>query len=325
MVSVQTCQNCLTNVKTALSDLGAAMAQLEQLTQHITQEKAELQQERAKIDEDRRQMQNDREHFEAEKETMIRHGVGPENLVGLNFRGEQTVVMKRSVLCQVEGSMLAAMFSGRYESNLDYDKDGNVYVGYPPSVMMPLMDWLTTYQDVLPEAQLPTVDIPKGLENMWEGVVNFFGLESVLSSPTNFSGVQQNLPISDLKGWRMALCKPAKELTTMADFSLPMISQDTPVLIGAKHPGKDELIVAAIGRLDAIAMPGTCEHQHNNVYWHLNDHGFAFSDRKIDNFALSNLVYRSYCNWSMKFTRQGSVPFEKVIMIPHSGTQVCVR
>jgi len=325
MVSVQTCQHVLSNAKTALSNLETAMAQLERLTQHITQEKAELQQERAKLDEDRQQMQKDREHFEAEKATMITNRVRPENLVGLNFRGEKTIVMKRSVLCQIEGSMLAAMFSGRYESNLDYDRDGNVYVGYPPSVMMPLMDWLTAYQDVLPEAQLPTVDIPTGLENMWDVVVKFFGLESVLSSPKIFRGVQQNLPISDLKGWRMALCKPATELTTMADFSLPMISQDTPVLVGAKHPGKDELLVAAIGRLDAVAMPGKCEHQHNDVYWQLTDHGFSFGDCKFDSFALSNLVYRSYCNWSMKFRRQGSVPFEKVIMIPHSGTQVCVQ
>jgi len=325
MVSLLTCQHVLTNAKTALSNLEAAMAQLEQLTQDITQEKAELQQARAKIEDDREQMQKDREHFEAEKATMIRDGCGPENLVGLNFRGENTIVMKRSVMCQVEGSMLAAMFSGRYESNLEYDKDGNVYVGYPPSVMMPLMDWLTTYQHAPSEAQLPIADITKGFENMWDGVVNFFGLESVLSSPKTFSGVQQNLPISNLKGWRMALCKPATELTTMADFNLPMISHDSPVLVGAKHPGKDELLVAAIGRLDAVAMRSNGEHQHNDVYWHLTDHGFSFGDHKLDSYALSNLVYRSYCNWSMKFKRQGTVPFEKVIMIPHSGTQVFVH
>jgi len=324
MVMVQTSEQILTDARTALLNLASAMTQLEQLTQHITQEKAELQQQRAKIEEDRQQTQKDREHLDAEKATMIKNGVGPENFVGLNFRGEKTVVMKRSVLCQVERSMLAAMFSGRYESNLDYDNDGNVYVGYPPSVMMPLMDWLTVYQGALPEAQLPTVDIPKGFENMWDGVVKFFGLQTVLSSPKFFSGVQQNLPLSDLKGWRMALCKPATELTTMADFNLPMVSQDSPVLVGAKHPGKDELLVAAIGRLDAVATPSKCEHQHNAVYWQLTDNGFSFCDRPFDSFVLSNLVYRSYCNWSMKFRRQGGVPFEKVIMIPHSGTQVCV-
>jgi len=104
--------------------------------------------------------------------------------------------------------MLAAMFSGRYEDNLDFDRDGNVYVGYPPSVMVPLMDWLTGRQDVPADAQCPDVKVPEGLEKVWDGAVNFFGFQSVLSpSPPlkMFVGVHKNLKFSDLSGWRMVL------------------------------------------------------------------------------------------------------------------------
>jgi len=167
----------------------------------------------------------------------MKNGVGPNNLVGLNFRGEKTVIMKRSVLCQIEGSMLAAMFSGRYENNLDHDRDGNVYIGYPPSVMIPLMDWLTAFQDAPPDAKAAIINIPPSFQDVWDGAVKFFGLESLFSRPPvaqMFSGIKNNLKISDLPGWRVALCKPANEITSMADFELPGIAQDSQLLIGAK-------------------------------------------------------------------------------------------
>jgi len=194
------------------------------------------------------------------------------------------VVMKRSFLCQIEGSMSASIFSGRYENNLDYDKDGNLYIGYPPSVVIPLMDWLTACQDTPHDEKAPTMNIPQSHKDLWDGVVIFFWLESLFSRPPVaklFSGVQTNLKMSDLPGWRVALCKPPSEISATADFSLPGITQDSHVLIGAKELGEDGLFVAAIGRLDIITTPGD-DHHHHDVYWAFTDRYFYFSNCRME-------------------------------------------
>jgi len=308
-----------------MSNMEHAISELEHQQRQILQEKEELQRERINIEHARQQVETDRDRLEAEKATMMNNGVGSDNLVGLNFRGEQTVVIKRSVLCQIEGSMLAAMFSGRYEKNLDRDIDGNVYIGYPPSVMIPLMDRLTALQDVPADAQAPTMNIPQSHHDMWDGAVKFFGLDSLFYQPPVaklFSGVQQNLKMSDIPGWRVALCKPANLTTTVDDFNLPGVAQDAHVLIGAKKPGKDELLVAAIGRRDVITTRGWSQH-HNDVYWGFNDKVFHFSARPIADWATSYALPSSMesntcakCWWSMTETSVNGSHFEKVIMVP---------
>jgi len=325
-------QNFLANAKAALMNIEKATAELQQQEKLISKEKAELQQERANIEHAHQQVEKARDQLESEKATMMKNGVGPNNLVGLNFRGEKTVVMKRSVLCQIENSMLAAMFSGRYEQNLDHDEDGNVYIGYPPSVMIPLMDWLTAFQDAPPDAEAPAMNIPPGQQDVWNGAVKFFGLESMFSQPfvaKMFTGVQKQLKISDLAGWRVALCKPANEITTVADFNLPGIAEDSHVLIGAKKLDEDELLVAAIGRRDfirdVITNSGWDQH-HNEVYWGFNDEVFCFRgsplgrdvvDRSFANLASCDFAHwRGTMVWSRTLDAVCGVPFEKVIMVP---------
>jgi len=325
MSCAEAVQHLFINAKAALSNLEHAIAELQRQERQILQEKEELQQERINIEHARQQVETDRDCLEAEKATMMNNGVGPNNLVGLNFRGEKTVVIKRSVLCQIEGSMLAAMFSGRYENNLDRDIDGNVYIGYPPSVMIPLLDRLTALKDVPADAQAPTMNIPKSHQDMWDGAVKFFGLDSLFYQPPvakNFSGVQQNLKMSDLPGWRVALCKPANLITTVDDFNLPGFAQDSHVLIGAKKPGKDELLVAAIGRRDIITTRGW-GHHYNSVYWGFNDKVFHFSARPVAHcdasYALPSSIESNTCAkcwWSTTETSVNGTHFEKVIMVP---------
>jgi hypothetical protein len=51
--------------------------------------------------------------------------VEDDDIIYLNVGGE-TMACNRSTLCQVEGSFLASMFSGRWENQQKKDKDGNV-------------------------------------------------------------------------------------------------------------------------------------------------------------------------------------------------------
>jgi len=327
MSCVEAVQHLLTNAKAALSNLEKAIAELQDQEKRISQEKEELQQERANIDHARQQIEKGRDQLETEKATMMKNGVGPNNLVGLNFRGEKTVVMKRSVLCQIESSMMAAMFSGRYEKNLDHDKDGNVYIGYPPSVMIPLMDWLTAFQDAPPDGKMPDMKVLPGHQDIWDGAVKFFGLESLFSPPRAarmFSGVKKRIKMSDLPGWRVALCKLANEIITVADFNLPGIAEDSHLLIGAKKTDEDELLVAAIGRRDfireVIATRGWNQH-HNDVYWGFTGKCFCLKDGRPvagnasvnKNFFANNPVYMC---WSFSNSDFVGPFFNKVILVP---------
>jgi len=153
--------------------------------------------------------------------------------------------------------------------------------------MVPLMDWLTGRQDVPADAQFPDVNVPVGMANVWDGAVNFFGLQSVLSPLPQlkmFSGVQTNLKFSDLSGWQMVLCK-SDEAMTMADFNVPGVPKDSVVLMGAKRPNEDELLLAAICRLDVIATLGNLDHHHTGVYRSLEDRYFAFANDPVGRVA----------------------------------------
>jgi len=159
----------------------------------------------------------------------------------LNFRGEKKLMVKRSLLCQLEGSMLAAMFSGRYDDNLDYDKDGNVFIDYPASVMVPLMDRLTLCRDVPPGTQLPDIVVPTGYEGILDCAVDFFGLEQAVHRaadppPIELNDIKQGLKLSEkfseLKGWIVAWCEPVtKDMGILAFMFL--VSVKIMILVGA--------------------------------------------------------------------------------------------
>jgi len=310
--------------KAALKDGRAALevekAALKDERAALEDRRAALEVEKAALEDEKAALEVEKATFKHEKATVVKNAASPKDLISLNFRGEKMVMMKRSVLCRIEGSLLEAMFNGRDEDSLEQDRDGNVYVGYPPAVMMPLMDWLTACQDVPPEEKLPAINTPMGYENIWKGAIKFFGLEAAVCPPVMFSGVMNNVKINALKGWDIALCKHCTENPTLADFKLPGISQDSAVLVGAKKAGTDELIVAAIGRLDVIAKAGNFNLQHNGVYWTwVSDEFFLFSDHPLGSFcASSNFAAAGVCQWAVGANETGvnSDEFEKIVMAP---------
>jgi len=267
---------------------------------------------------------------------MTKPGARPNDLIGLNFGGEKTIMVKRSLLCQIEGSNLATMFSGHQDDQLEYDKDGNVVFGYPPSVMVPLMDWLTVYRDLPPEAQLPDIFIPAEYKStwdksVWDGAVKCFGLESQIPPPpAEFSGVKMHVDISELEGWEVAFCQPYfSHPTTSSDFQLPGVSSDSPALIATRRKGEETLLVAAIGRLDIITATSNDGTLHNGTYWTLVPGlFFAFADtngpykktyvRELINVG-SNAIMEKASIWlccEPPIHWKGCFDLEKVIMIP---------
>ncbi len=77
------------------------------------------------IEEERAKMMAEVQAYKAEKERMEAFVVSDDDIIDLNVGG-QKLTTTRSTLCQVEGSLLASMFSGRWEDSLKRDKDGAV-------------------------------------------------------------------------------------------------------------------------------------------------------------------------------------------------------
>ena len=84
-----------------------------------------------KLQAERAVLNQDRKNLEKEIALMNTLGEGSHDLVHLNVGGKLMTV-KRSTLCQHKGSMLANMFSGRWEQSLDRDEKNRVFFDFIP-------------------------------------------------------------------------------------------------------------------------------------------------------------------------------------------------
>ena len=78
------------------------------------------------VEGERAKMKAEIEAYQAEKQRMKVVDVNDDDIILLNV-GEQKFTSTRSTLCQVEGSLLATMFSGRCEDSVKRDEDGAVF------------------------------------------------------------------------------------------------------------------------------------------------------------------------------------------------------
>lgn len=103
------------------------------------------------------------------------------DLVGVNFSGELTLDVERSLFLQFKDSTLAVMFCGSYEELLDYDDDGNVFLDHPPAVMVHLIELLKAHRDGSPRRLAWACQIPEELSEAWRAMLKAFGLETVFA------------------------------------------------------------------------------------------------------------------------------------------------
>lgn len=192
------------------------------------------------------------------------------DLIGLNFGGASVVTVKRSLLYQFEDTMLARMFSGRYDEQLDRDKDGNVFFDYSPDIMGPLVDYLRLHRDASPEDPAAHPRLPSEHHSGWNSMIKFFGMEDVFQV-TTFYGIRTDLKLSSLQGWTRVFCKPYSHRTTMADFSQAITQFGAQaLLLGARRAGEDQLVVAAMGNVEAVVAERdeAATRHHNGVHWY---------------------------------------------------------
>ncbi len=139
------------------------------------------------IEDERAKMMAEVQAYKAEKERMEAFVVSDDDIIDLNVSG-QKLSTTRSTLCQVEGSLLASMFSGRWEDGLKRHKDGAVFFDFNPQHFVLILDYLRQKEIASPENPAPLPKISEDQLQSFTNLVEYLGLndEIVPNSPEIF-------------------------------------------------------------------------------------------------------------------------------------------
>lgn len=98
-------------------------------------------------------------------------------IIYLNVGGTK-MATKKSTLCQVDGSLLASIFSGRWEDNITRDEDGHVFLDYNPKLFALVLDYLRAKKNETPGK--PALPPPVSLDDTvnFRSLVDYLGIES---------------------------------------------------------------------------------------------------------------------------------------------------
>ena len=117
------------------------------------------------------------EAFEAEKLRMKAIEVKDDDIINLNVGGKK-ITTKRSTLCQVKGSLLASMFSGRWEDSLSRDENGRIFFDWNPLYFVFILDYLRAKIIATSDNPAPLPKVPEDQRKNFLNLVEYLGLSS---------------------------------------------------------------------------------------------------------------------------------------------------
>ena len=135
------------------------------------------------VESERAKIKAEIEAYKAEKERIEAVNVRDDDLINLNVGGTK-LTTTRSTLCQVEDSLLAAMFSGRWEDNIKRDQDGAVFFDFNPQHFVLVLDYLRVKKIKTPENPPPLPKVPEDQEESFSSLVQYLGLSNEIIMPS---------------------------------------------------------------------------------------------------------------------------------------------
>jgi hypothetical protein len=127
------------------------------------------------IEGERAKMKAELDAYNAEKQRIKAVEVSDNDIIELNVGGHK-LTTKRSTLCQVEGSLLASMFSGRWEDSLERDKDGAIFFDFNPQYFLVILDYLRAKKIATPEHPAPLPKVPEDQSKSFNNLLEYLGL-----------------------------------------------------------------------------------------------------------------------------------------------------
>ena len=145
------------------------LSKFDDLVQRFKEEFKEI------VEGERAKMKAEIEAYQAENQRMKAVDVSDDDIILLNVGG-QKFTSTRSTLCQVEGSLLAIMFSGRWEDSVKRDQDGAVFFDVNPQYFGYILDYLRAKKIATPENPAPLPEVPQNQEKNFSNLVEYLGL-----------------------------------------------------------------------------------------------------------------------------------------------------
>ena len=142
------------------------------------------------VERERANLKAEVEALNAEKQRMEAVEVSDDDIIHLNVGG-QKFSTTRSTLCQVEGSLLATMFNGRWEDSVKRDKDGVVFFDFNPEHFSWILDYLRVKKISSPENPAVLAEVPKNQMKNFNTLLEYLGLTDEIL-PTSSTEVVQN-------------------------------------------------------------------------------------------------------------------------------------
>ena len=156
------------------------LTRFDEMVKRFRQEFSEIvQSERAKI-------KAEVEAYNAEKQRIEAVNVNDDDLIDLNVGGTK-LTTTRTTLCQVQDSLLASMFSGRWENNIKRDKDGAVFFDFNPQHFILILDYLRVKKIETPENPPPLPKVPEDQSESFNSLVRYLGLSNEISSSSKIT------------------------------------------------------------------------------------------------------------------------------------------
>ena len=119
------------------------------------------------------------------------------DFVQLNVRGQKFTITK-SILCQVEGSLFAAMFSGMSEDPVERDQDGVAFLDFNPEYFGWILDYLRAKKISSPENPAVLTEVPKNQMKNFNTLLEYLGLSEEIV-PTRPTELLQNEKFSQCR------------------------------------------------------------------------------------------------------------------------------
>ena len=149
------------------------------------------------IEEERTKIKAEVEAYKAELQRMNAVQVNDDDLIDLNIGG-QRLTTTRSTLCQIEGSLLASMFSGRWEDRLKRDKDGAVFFDFNPQYFILILDYLRARKIASADQAAPFPTVPEDQLKTFTSLVEYLGLsDEIVSSHEKFNFHSSNVAVKE--------------------------------------------------------------------------------------------------------------------------------
>ncbi|CAB4044374.1 Chaperone dnaK2, partial [Paramuricea clavata] len=151
---------------------------------HFQSFNSALQTEVQRIEAMRKEVESREKALNDEKERMMKIEVEDDDVISLNIGGK-IMAASRSTLCQVEGSLLASMFSGRWEERLKKDKHENVFLDFNPDCFKLILNYLRAKKIETPRSKAKEPKPPRDETSNYWNLVDYLGLHEELKSTTS--------------------------------------------------------------------------------------------------------------------------------------------